>query len=122
MCPELSSTVSSGSSKSHPPMEIHSTYQPSENIPKKTSIYSQAIGGSVLLGTTLVRVKGQHGSKVVRLVFDNGNMQSSIRTSTAIDLGCRKVGEEIQRNVLFGGVIRDVQILHHFESCTRFRN
>ncbi|OXA53364.1 Cytochrome P450 4C1 [Folsomia candida] len=59
----------------------------------------------VLMKTLVVRVLGPKGSKVVRLIFDEGSQQSTGGQAIIKKVGSELVGEEWARNVLFGGTL-----------------
>lgn len=65
---------------------------------------SHACRDDVLMKTVLVRVVGQNGSRIVRLIFDEGSQQSIGGESVITAVGSLKCGEEWTRNVLFGGI------------------
>ncbi|OXA50763.1 hypothetical protein Fcan01_14662, partial [Folsomia candida] len=59
----------------------------------------------VLMKTLVVRVLGPKGSKVVRLIFDEGSQQSTGGQAIIKKVGSELVGEDWARNVLFGGTL-----------------
>ncbi|OXA36889.1 Xin actin-binding repeat-containing protein 1 [Folsomia candida] len=71
--------------------------------------------GDVLLKTVVVRAIGPKGTSLVRLLFDEGSQLSNVGNATVNAIGCRQVGEEWSRSVLFGGDVTNAKKVKKFE-------
>lgn len=94
---------------SHPQQERDSQ----ENVVATSANYS--CRRDVLLKTLLVRASGPKGSVLVRLIFDEGSQQSNIGSTTVSKIGSCMVGEELSRNVLFGGTVTNCKMVKKFK-------
>lgn len=85
------------------------------NIVKKSNNCNSIIKNSnqvvkqVLLKTIRIIVKTRFGSKIVRVLFDDGSQQSYIKSSVAIELKCSENGKYFERNTVFGGVLTNIE-------------
>lgn len=97
MCPEMA-VLNRHRQEQQQPME-----EPTNNAHNS----NHSCRKDVLLKTVVVRLVGPKGSKVVRLLFDEGSQKSNGRSSTLEAIGSKVVGEEWSRNVLFGGMVTE---------------
>lgn len=69
----------------------------------------------VLLKTILITVASKDGPIVVRALFDDGSHKSYMTTRLAKRTKGREIGKFFERNILFGGILSDVEERTIFE-------
>lgn len=63
----------------------------------------------VLLKTILIKVDSSDGPVIVRAFFDDGSHRSCITTRLAHKIKGKIVGKFFERNLLFGGILSDIE-------------
>lgn len=71
--------------------------------------------GEIFLKTLLVRASGSKGSKIVRLMFDEGSQRSSITIDLIKKISPPYLSADWQRNVLFGNVLTEPRKVKSYE-------
>ncbi|OXA64746.1 Pro-Pol polyprotein [Folsomia candida] len=89
--------------------EVHS------DVPATAANANHSCSKDVLMKTLLVKMAGPKGTRIVRLLFDEGNQQSSGGQRTISAIGSPLVGEEWTRNVLFGGILTEPRKIKKFK-------
>ncbi|XP_021959629.1 uncharacterized protein LOC110855533 [Folsomia candida] len=89
--------------------EVHS------ELPVTAANANHSCSKDVLMKTLLVKIAGPKGTRIVRLLFDEGSQQSSGGQRTISAIGSPLVGEEWTRNVLFGGILTEPRKIKKFK-------
>ncbi|XP_035712075.1 uncharacterized protein LOC110855479 [Folsomia candida] len=89
--------------------EVHS------EVPATAANANHSCSKDVLIKALLVKMAGPKGTRIVRLLFDEGSQQSSGGQRTISAIGSPLVGEEWTRNVLFGGVLTEPRKIKKFK-------
>lgn len=84
-------------------------------VVKSNSGSNNATNTLVLLKTIMITVATKDGPTIVRAIFDDGSHRSYITKSLANRTKGREIGKFFERNILFGGILSDVEERTIFE-------
>lgn len=78
-------------------------------VVKSNSGSNNAMNTLVLLKTILINDASRDGPIVVRALFDDGSHRSYMTTRLAHRINGKEVGKYFARNILFGGILSDIE-------------